>query len=325
MQKGTSKFGIRGPFSFFKMNVIEIKNLKKKYRTGFWQKKINALNGIDLSIEKGEIYGFLGPNGAGKTTTIKILTGLLFPDSGYVGIFDTQLPDVSVMKRVGYLPEHPFFYPHLTGYELLDFFARIFFLPADIRAKRIDSLLNIVGLTHFKDLRISKYSKGMVQRLGIAQALVNDPDLLIFDEPMEGLDPVGRKDVKNIMLELKKQGKTIFFSTHILPDVEEVCERIGIIISGNIIKEGNIDELLRGSISSYTLMISKIKDDIIMQIKKAVGISRLNNLTRLVFLNIEDCNEAIKFTQENGGKVISLIPETKSLEDYFMDVVNKDK
>ncbi|MGQ9702313.1 MAG: ABC transporter ATP-binding protein, partial [bacterium] len=305
--------------------IIEIKNLSKKYKIGFLQKEINALNGIDLSIKNGEIFGFLGPNGAGKTTTIKILTGLLYPDSGSVSIFGTQLPDVSLMKRVGYLPEHPFFYSHLTGYELMDFFARIFSVPADMRERRIDRLLEMVDLARFKNLRISKYSKGMVQRLGIAQALINAPDLLIFDEPMEGLDPIGRKDIKAIMLDLKKEGKTIFFSTHILPDVEAVCDRIGIIISGNIIKEGNIDELLRSSISSYTLMVSGIKEEIIMQTMKTTSITKSDELTCLVFGNIEDCNEAIKITQANGGKVISLLPEAKKLEDYFMDVVSRDR
>lgn len=307
------------------MDIIEIKNLSKKYKIGFWQKEIIALNGIDLSIKNGEIFGFLGPNGAGKTTTIKIITGLLHPDSGSVSIFGTQLPDVSIMERVGYLPEHPFFYLHLTGYELMDFFARIFSVPVDMRARRIDKLLEIVGLARFKNLRISKYSKGMVQRLGIAQALINDPDLLIFDEPMEGLDPMGRKDVKTIMLDLKKEGKTIFFSTHILPDVETVCDRIGIIISGNIIKEGNIDELLRDSISSYILTVSGVNEEIIMQMKKATSITKSDEHARLVFVNIEDCNDAIRITQENGGEVISLLPEAKKLEDYFMDVVRGDR
>ncbi len=316
---------LQGPHVFLEVKIIEIQGLRKKYSTGFWQKSINALNGIDLSIDKGEIFGFLGPNGAGKTTTIKILNGLLYPDSGYVRMFDSRLPDILVMKSVGYLPEHPSFYSHLTAYELLDFFGHLFSLPAEVRVKRVDSLLELVGLAQFKNHRIAKYSKGMVQRLGIAQALINDPHLLIFDEPMEGLDPVGRKEVKNIMLELKKQGRTIFFSTHILPDVEVVCDRIGIIISGRIVKQGNIDELLQCSISSYTLIISGLNDEIIAQMKKPTCITKLNNQIRLVFADIEDCNQAIRMTLENGGKVVSLVPEVKSLEDYFMDIVAQDR
>lgn len=305
--------------------VIEIDNLTKVYKTGFWGKKIKAIDGLNFMVKEGEIFGFLGPNGAGKTTTIKVLSGLIRPSSGKASIFDRKVPDVSIMRKVGYLPEHPSFYSHLSGFELLDFYARIFGLNSPERKKRIQSLIERVGLGQAYDLRVSKYSKGMVQRLGIAQALINNPDLLIFDEPMEGLDPIGRKDVKDIMLELKNEGKTIFFSTHILSDVEAVCDRVGIIISGHIVREGSIDDLLQKSIESFALTVYGLKEDVINRIKKATAIVRFHNSTRFIFANIDDCNETIKITQESGGGIISLIPETKTLEDYFLAAVKENQ
>lgn len=306
--------------------AIKIEELTKDYRTGFWGKKIRAINNIDFIVEPGKIFGFLGPNGAGKTTTIKILTGLIYPSSGRASVLDKKVPDVSIMRRVGYLPEHPSFYIHLTGFELLVFYARIFGIHPGDQRKRAKDLIERVGLDQASGLRISKYSKGMVQRLGIAQALINDPDLLIFDEPMEGLDPIGRKDVKEIMLELKKKGKTVFFSTHILPDVEAVCDRVSILLNGRLISIGSLEELLKETVESLELTIRGLNEDAISIIgANAVKINRSDINTQFIFDDVEVCDEIIDLVRKHGGKIISIVPRVKTLEEYFMTKVKQDK
>ncbi len=307
------------------MNAIEILKVTKNYKTGFLLKKKNALNNVSLSVKSGEIYGFLGPNGAGKTTTIKILTSLLFPDSGDVYINGIKLPNILAMKQVGYLPENPSFYSHITGYEFLEFCGHIFEISIKVLHKRIPNLLSLVGLESASNMKIRTYSKGMLQRLGIAQALINDPSLLILDEPMEGLDPIGRKDVKAIMSNLKKQGKTIFFSTHILSDVEEVCDRVGIIISGHLVREGSIDDLLKPDAGLYIIKAKNVNQDVLSRIHNLIEIVELSDSIKLVFNNINDCNEAMKTILDNNGTIISLAPETKTLEDYFVSISGHKK
>ncbi len=308
------------------MTAIEIKNITKIYKSGFLQKKIKAVDNVNLEVEEGAIFGFLGPNGAGKTTTIKILTGLIFPSSGTASVFGKKVPDVNIMKRVGYLPEHPSFYSHLTGYELLDFYARIFGLNPGERLKRIHSLVENVGLGKAADLRISSYSKGMVQRLGIAQALVNEPDLLIFDEPMEGLDPIGRKDVKDIMLELKKNGKTVFFSTHILPDIEAVCDRVGMLLSGRLVSVGIVDELIKDSLETLVVKVRDLSEEAVSAVgKNAMAIERSGTSTQFIFVDPNKCNEAVDLARKHGGQIVSIIPHAKTLEEYFMAKVKEEK
>ncbi|HEX7320146.1 MAG TPA: ABC transporter ATP-binding protein [bacterium] len=223
--------------------ILKLENVHKSFQAHFWTKKKKILKGISLEIYPGEIFGFLGPNGAGKTTTIKIITGLLRPDTGAVTVMGSSIESIDVRQNMGFLPESPYFYDHLTGYEFLKNHA----LLANCRdyKDKIITLLLKVGLSKSRDVALRKYSRGMLQRIGIAQALISDPKLLVLDEPLTGLDPIGRKEVKDIILEQKNKGTTIFFSSHILPDAEAVCDRIGIIIEGEILKIGSLDKLLK--------------------------------------------------------------------------------
>ncbi|MGB9721520.1 MAG: ABC transporter ATP-binding protein [bacterium] len=223
--------------------AIKIENLHRSFKIHFWEKKKEILKGISFEVCKGEVFGFLGPNGAGKTTTIKSITGLIRPDQGKIEIFSYPPYTLEAKRRIGFLPESPYFYEYLSGYEFL----RVHSMLCNTRADkdRLMELIVRVGLRNAADLPLRKYSRGMLQRIGIAQALVGDPDLLILDEPLTGLDPIGRKEIKDLIMELKNNGKTIFFSSHILPDAEAVCDRIGIIIDGRIMKVGTLDELLK--------------------------------------------------------------------------------
>src|SRR5271167_2136967 len=215
--------------------AIEIENLTKEYPFGFLNlKKKKSLEDLTLRVETGEVFGFLGPNGAGKSTTIKLLMRLIFPTAGTARILGKSIEDVSMHRDIGYLPEQPYFYDYLTAAEVLDYFARFHKLTAADRRARVDRMLKKVGLETAKKIQLRKYSKGMLQRVGLAQAILHDPKLVILDEPMSGLDPVGRREVRDIILELKRDGKTVMFSTHILSDAEVLCDRVGVIVGGKL-------------------------------------------------------------------------------------------
>jgi ABC-2 type transport system ATP-binding protein len=235
--------------------AIKLRNIARSFKNHFWQKKRLVLKDISLDIKKGEVFGFLGPNGAGKTTTIKIITGLIKPDSGEASIFGDPVNSLAAKRRIGFLPESPYFYEHLTGYEFL----KIHALLNDLKTykPRVNQLLTRVGLNEAKDLHLRKYSRGMLQRIGIAQALIGSPELLILDEPLTGLDPLGRKEIKDIILEEKAKGTTIFFSSHILPDAEAVCDRIGIIIEGEIKEKGPLSQLLRKGVKTDEISLEE--------------------------------------------------------------------
>ncbi len=223
--------------------AIRIDNLYRAFKIHFWEKKKEILRGISFEVYKGEVFGFLGPNGAGKTTTIKTITGLIKPDKGKIEIFGYPPHTIEAKKRIGFLPESPYFYDHLSGFEFL----KIHSMLCDKHSEKSNlmEIIEKVGMIKAADLPLRKYSRGMLQRIGIAQALVGDPDLLILDEPLTGLDPIGRKEIKDLILELKEKGKTVFFSSHILPDAEAVCDRIGIIIEGRIMEVGKLEDLLK--------------------------------------------------------------------------------
>ncbi|MER3632838.1 MAG: ABC transporter, partial [Blastocatellia bacterium] len=216
--------------------AVEIENLVKDYETGFLiKRRVRALDGISLKVERGGIFGFLGPNGAGKTTTIKILMGLLFPSSGTVRILGRELADRAVRRQIGYSPENPYFYDYLTPRELLRYFAEIFGLDSVAATDRIENLLDVVGLDPAKrDTHLRKFSKGLLQRVSLAQALINDPEIVFLDEPMSGLDPIGRREIRDLISSLQAEGKTIFMSTHILSDVEALCDRVAILRGGKV-------------------------------------------------------------------------------------------
>src|SRR5579862_310211 len=215
--------------------AIATQNLSKEYPHGFLHlKKKTSLERLTMQVEDGEVFGFLGPNGAGKSTTIKLLMGLIFPTAGSAKILGKSISDVEMHRDIGYLPEQPYFYDYLTAAELLDYFARFHDLSATVRKERVDQMLKKVGLDTARKMQLRKYSKGMLQRVGLAQAILHDPKVVILDEPMSGLDPVGRREVRDIILELKRAGKTVLFSTHILSDAEMLCDRVGVIVGGKL-------------------------------------------------------------------------------------------
>jgi ABC-2 type transport system ATP-binding protein len=305
--------------------MIRTENLTKMFITGFMRKKVSALKGLSMHVEKGEVFGFLGPNGAGKTTTLKVLMGLIYPTSGRAWVMGKDISDVSFKGGVGFLPEQPYFYDYLTAAEFMDFYARLFGMGRELRERRSGELLEQVGLSHARGMQLRKFSKGMLQRIGIAQALINDPDLVILDEPMSGLDPIGRKEVRDIILDLKDRGKTIFFSTHILPDVEVICDRVGILVKGELRATGTVGELL-GRFETGTVEMSVEGLD-------AGGRAELegmsaNTVSRdgRVVAFFEDAAKAAKARDmviRRGGELISLIPHRRSLEDIFVDEVKK--
>ncbi|MBW4551995.1 MAG: ABC transporter ATP-binding protein [Aphanocapsa sp. GSE-SYN-MK-11-07L] len=236
-----------------KIPAVQIAGLQKTYRTGFWlNQKITSLKQCSLTVYEGETFGLLGPNGAGKTTLLKAMLGIIRPSSGRGLVLGQPLGDRAVKQRLGYLPENPYFYDYLTGWEFLQLIAGLFQIPAAVQRQRIPQLLEMVGLaqTAARKKQMRRYSKGMLQRVGMAQALINDPDLVFLDEPMSGLDPLGRYQMREIILSLKQQGKTIFFNSHVLSDVEMICDRVGILAQGDLICEGSLEQLL-GTTNTY--------------------------------------------------------------------------
>lgn len=305
--------------------VIKTENLIKDFREHFWSKKKRILDGVTFEVEEGSVYGFLGPNGAGKTTTIKILMGLIFPNRGNATILGKDISKVHFKKKVGYLPESPYFYDYLKAHEFVRFYGELFGLDRDTLKKRIDVLLEDVGLLDNKDTQLRKFSKGMLQRIGMAQALVNDPELLILDEPMTGLDPVGRKKVRDIILKCRDQGKTIFFSSHILSDVEMICDKVSIIVGGKIIDSGYMKDLLQPKVKYYELEIDR-SDKVKLE---GYDISRDNIIERgkNIFLNVADEAELKKINSyliDKGVHVNSVIPIKETLEDLFVEKIKRN-
>jgi ABC-2 type transport system ATP-binding protein len=224
--------------------IVETRNLTKVYRDFWGRQKVRALNALDLQIRRGEIFGLLGPNGSGKSTTIKLLLGLLFPTGGQALVFGKEATEVTKNERVGYLPEESYLYKFLNAEETLDFYGRLFDMPASTRKQRIDELIEMVGLNWARRRQLREYSKGMTRRIGLAQALINNPELILLDEPTSGLDPIGTREMKDLILKLRDQGKTILMSSHLLPDVQDVCDRIAILHQGELKELGRVDELL---------------------------------------------------------------------------------
>jgi ABC-2 type transport system ATP-binding protein len=268
-------------------------------------------------VEQGEVFGFLGPNGAGKTTTIKILMGLIYPTSGKAFIFDAPIPSRAAKARIGYLPEHPAYYEFLTGMEALLFFARLSGVPAAAARARCEELLGLVGIADAADRQIRKYSKGMQQRLGIAQALVSDPAFVVLDEPMSGLDPIGRKEMRDVILELKRRGKTVFFSTHILPDVEALCDRVGVILGGRLRDVGRIGDLLSPRVRSVELT-AIVPEGARDAISRGRLLASEGDRLTVAFDEEAAADAAVRALLAAGGRVAALTPHRETLEDFFV-------
>ncbi len=302
------------------MKPLRINGLTKEYRIGFGRRSVMALDHLDLEIEEGEVFGFLGHNGAGKTTAIKLLMGLVYPTSGEAWILDRSIRDVAVKQYIGFLPESPFFYEYLTAEEFLVFYGQLFGIGGLKLAKKIDELLELVSMTDARHRPLRKFSKGMLQRIGIAQALINDPRLVILDEPMSGLDPIGRRDVRDIILRLKHEGKTIFFSSHILPDVEMICDRIGILVKGRLKAVGTVQELAgASSVNSIELVVEDVSESVLAGIRDlAATVMRRGNQILIKLDDEERVNSLLDLILKQKGRVVSLTPHKRSLEDLFL-------
>src|SRR5688572_603759 len=239
------------------MDAIRTEALTKHYRVGLWRPRpYVALDALSLEVQRGEIFGFLGPNGAGKTTTLKLLMQLIYPTSGRAEILGRPVGSVDARRRIGYLPENPYFYDHLTAEELLQYFAGLFGIGAAERRRRVARLLDEVGIAAERRLQLRKFSKGMLQRVGIAQALINEPELVIFDEPMSGLDPLGRRDVRALILRLRDRGCTVFFSSHVLSDAEALCSQVAILAKGRLVTSGRLSDMLAFEVHGWELIVS---------------------------------------------------------------------
>ncbi|MEW6456579.1 MAG: ABC transporter ATP-binding protein [Acidobacteriota bacterium] len=295
---------------------VSVKNLSKTYSLAF--KKFQALKNLNLEIQKNEIYGFLGPNGAGKTTTLKILVGVLRPTSGEFEIFGSKTLDEETKKKIGFLPENPSFLKNLRAFELLKMMGYFFNYSKEKTKKRIDELLDLVGLTEFRNSRLSTYSRGMTQRIGIAQALFHDPELLILDEPMTGLDPLGRKLLYDLILKLRDEEKTIILATHDLEDAESLCDRVAIIDRGELIDEINIKKLYGESLKSYDVLFSWEKE---MQIEN-VKILKSGDLFKAEIPSEESLWKFFEIVKRKGGKIINVKPFSGSvLQKIYLEKV----
>ncbi len=296
--------------------ILRLEHVTKVFEVGVRRRRVRAVDDLTLSVNAGEVFGFVGPNGAGKTTTIKMLMGLIFPTSGRAFVFDAPIPSQAAKARIGYLPEHPAWYDFLTGREALEFFARLSNVPRAARRRRCDELLELVGLAAAADRQLRKYSKGMQQRLGIAQALVSDPDLVVLDEPMSGLDPVGRKEMRDLVLELKRRGKTVFFSTHILPDVETLCDRVGVIIGGKLRDVGKLDALLSARVTGVEAAFAGPGAS--GPFAGARLVAREGERTTWAFDDDAGADAAVRAVVAAGGRVAGLTAHRETLEDFFL-------
>jgi ABC-2 type transport system ATP-binding protein len=298
-------------------HAIRAEGLTKRF---FQRGEVVAVDHLNLEVEEGEIFGFLGPNGAGKTTTIKMLLGLIFADEGTATVLGYPAGDREMRKQVSYLPENPYFYDHLTGGELLDFYGRLFGLSSSERAKRVDSLMDLVGLRNDKAKQLKQYSKGMMQRIGIAQALINDPKVLIFDEPTSGLDPVAHIEIRNLIESLRDQGKTIFLSSHQLSDVELVCDRISIMNYGKLVKLGRVNELLAEGRTEITA--TGVPAEVAGRLQSDGSEIVTDNGRMVVTVADEDhVNDVVDAIRTGRGKIISVVPLKRSLEEIFVETV----
>lgn len=300
-------------------NVLELRDVRKTFRPGFIPKKKEVLKGVSFTVAEGEIFGYLGPNGAGKTSTIKCVLGLIFPDAGTISLFGRSPLDSRAKEKLGFLPENPYFYDYLTAREFLDFYAQLFRIPRAERAGRINRLLHRVDLEQAADVPLRKFSRGMLQRIGLAQALINDPVFVILDEPLGGLDPLGRKEIRDIILGLREEGKTVLFTSHILQDIEMICDRVAIIVGGQIHNQGRLSDLISEKILFTEVTVSGVSDEVLARFGRRV--SARNGRTLLKIDGEAGVQPLIDMVREQGGRIHALLPRTQTLEDIFVETV----
>jgi ABC-2 type transport system ATP-binding protein len=303
--------------------VIHVEKLEKTFRHGFWRRRVDAVRNVSFDVPRGAVFGFLGPNGAGKTTTIKILTGLIAPSGGAATIFGQIVPSSEAMKRVGFLPENPYVYPYLTPREFIFMCGRLSGVAGSELSKRTDCVLERVGIAYAADRPVVRLSKGMLQRSCLAAALVSGPELLILDEPMSGLDPVGRKEVRDVILEERKAGRTVFFSSHILSDVESMCDQVTILRRGEVVVEGQIGELLRGEILRTDVVVRGASDaceQLRAKLADRKGIDCTNILSglRVDVEGEQPVGDVLQAALALGLSVVEVSPRRETLEDLFV-------
>lgn len=300
-------------------NLIEVRALRKTFRIGFFGRRVDAVKGVSFEVRRREIFGFLGPNGAGKTTTIKMLTGLIQPTGGEAFLFGARVPSAEARRRIGFLPENPYVYPYLTPREFVSLCGRLSGLTGTSLSDRTMTMLTKVGIAYAADRPVRRLSKGMLQRTGLAAALVSDPELLILDEPMSGLDPVGRKEVRDIILEERASGRTIFFSTHILNDVEAMCDRVTILRDGEVVVSGALRTLLRGDVLRTDITVGGMS----AALRKTLQASgcRVHARADVVVVEVEgdkQVAETLRAALDAGAQIIEVAPRRETLEDLFL-------
>jgi ABC-2 type transport system ATP-binding protein len=306
------------------MPAIEIQGLTKDYATGFWRKRMRrSLDNLTLEVEEGEVFGFLGPNGAGKTTTMKLLMGLIFPTAGSARIRGQSIGDVRMHREVGFLPEQPYFYDYLTARELLDYYARFFGYTTSQRRERVTRFLERVGLASAGDTQLRKFSKGMLQRAGIAQAILHDPRVVFLDEPMSGLDPVGRREVRDIIHDLKRDGCTVFFSTHILSDAEMLCDRVAVLVGGKLRGVGAPEEIVSMGIQGMEILFEA-------SFGEALPRSFTGRTTQIggrfrIEVPEAELYDSLEQLRRCEARILSVTPIRPTLEDYFFGLVDRGK
>jgi len=306
------------------MAAIEIQGLEKSYRTGFFKNTLKqGLKPLTLSVEEGEVFGCLGPNGAGKTTTLKLLLGLVFPSGGTARILGRELNDISVKRFIGFLPEQPYFYDYLTPLELLDYYARLSGVEPRERKRKVEAALSRVGMSDSGKIQLRKFSKGMLQRVGIAQAIVHDPKLVLLDEPMSGLDPIGRREVRDLVQALNEEGKTIFFSTHILSDAETLCDRVAVLNKGELKGVGVVAELLR-EVSGEVEVVWRGVQAVPPLSALGARCHATGDMVRAL-LPERSLEAALAELRKSQARLISVTPVQATLEDYFLARIGEDK
>jgi ABC-2 type transport system ATP-binding protein len=304
--------------------AIEIEGLTKDYAVGFWRKHVRrSLDNLTLQVQEGEAFGFLGPNGAGKTTTLKLLMSLIFPTAGTARVRGRSIDDVRMHREIGYLPEQPYFYDYLTARELLDYYAQFFGYPATERRERVTRFLERVGLADSGNVQLRKFSKGMLQRAGIAQAIIHDPQVIFLDEPMSGLDPVGRREVRDIILDLKRQGRTVFFSTHILSDAEMLCDRVAVLLAGKLQGVGAPGEIVSMEVYGMEIFF-EMRDGRLLPSALAGQATKIGERFR-VEIPEEQLYSALEQLRSCEARILSVTALRPTLEDYFLKLVARGK
>lgn len=302
------------------MDSIRVEGLTKRFPSGWpGRPPATVLDGLSLSVRQGEIYGFLGPNGSGKTTTIKVLIGLIRATSGTAELLGKPVGDVPTRRRIGFLPESPYFYDYLTAEEFLTFYGHLAGMDRAGLARRVSHLLEVVGLAEARTRQLRKFSKGMLQRVGLAQALIHDPELVILDEPMSGLDPIGRKQVRDLILGLRDQGKTVFFSTHIIPDVEMICDRVGVIVKGRLLAVGKVDDLMtQGHTQSVEIVCREFPAERTQELRAmAARLVQTGRQVLIVLPGPERLPDVLDLIRKHGATLVSVTPQKHSLEELF--------